>query len=89
MAGILQVFAFLIIPALIGRLFTREPLKVLITGWLLGLCSSAFGLVASYKWDIPVAPVIVASLSLFFFLVLFMISLFKAHKMRLLNAKSN
>ena len=89
MAGILQVFAFLIIPALIGRLFTREPLKVLITGWLLGLCSSAFGLVASYKWDIPVAPVIVASLSLFFFLVLFMIVLFKANKMRSLSAKSN
>jgi zinc/manganese transport system permease protein len=70
MAGILQVFAFLIIPALIGRLFTREPLKVLITGWLLGLCSSAFGLAASYKWDLPVAPVIVASLSILFFLVL-------------------
>ena len=73
MAGILQVFAFLIIPALIGRLFTREPIKVLITGWLLGLVSSTFGIVASYKWDLPVAPVIVASLSALFFLVLLII----------------
>ena len=72
-AGILQVFAFLIIPALIGRLFTRKPIKVLITGWLLGLVSSTFGIVASYKWDMPVAPVIVASLSVLFFFVLLII----------------
>jgi zinc/manganese transport system permease protein len=70
MAGILQVFAFLIIPALIGRLFTREPLRVMIIGWLLGLVSSTFGIAASYKWDLPVAPIIVASLSLFFFFML-------------------
>lgn len=75
MAGILQVFAFLIIPALIGRLFTNEPLKILIWGWLLGFASSAFGVVASYKWDVPVAPLIVASLSTLFFLVL----MFKVH----------
>ncbi|MEN6375162.1 MAG: metal ABC transporter permease [Smithella sp.] len=70
MAGILQVFAFLIIPALIGRLFTREPLRILIGGWLLGLVSSLLGLFVSYKWDLPAAPLIVASLSLFFFLML-------------------
>ena len=73
MAGILQVFAFLIIPALIGRLFTRKPRRVLITGWLLGLVSSALGIIASYKWDLPVAPLIVASLSILFFLVLLII----------------
>jgi len=70
MAGILQVFAFLIIPALIGRLFTREPLRILIGGWLLGIISSLLGLSASYKWDLPAAPLIVASLSCFFFIML-------------------
>jgi len=70
MAGILQVFAFLIIPALIGRLFTREPLKVLISGWLLGFISSSFGVFASYRWDLPTAPLIVAALSLLYFLIL-------------------
>jgi len=53
MAGILQVFTFLIVPALIGRLFTKEPLKVLIGGWLLGFLFSSFGLFASYKWICP------------------------------------
>ena len=70
MAGILQVFAFLIIPALIGKLFTGKPHKVLIGGWLLGFLSSSFGLFASYKWDLPTAPLIVASLSILYFLML-------------------
>jgi zinc/manganese transport system permease protein len=83
MAGILQVFAFLIIPALIGRLFTKEPFRVLIAGWLLGLVSSAFGIVASYKWDLPVAPIIVASLSILFFLVLLIMGVFRKKKSRI------
>ena len=70
MAGILQVFAFLIIPALIGRLFTRNAGKVLVTGWLLGFCASAFGLFASYRWDLPTAPLIVAALGLVYFFML-------------------
>ncbi len=69
------VFAFLIISALIGRLFTREPIKVLITGWLLGLVSSTFGIVASGKGDLPAAPVIVVSLSVLFFFVLLFVAL--------------
>ena len=43
MAGILQVFSFLVIPALIGRLFFKEPFKVLMTGWLVGVVVSATG----------------------------------------------
>ncbi|HEX7533708.1 MAG TPA: metal ABC transporter permease [Syntrophales bacterium] len=92
MAGILQVFAFLIIPALIGRLFTRKPIKVLITGWLLGLVSSTFGIVASYKWDMPVAPVIVASLSVLFFFVLLIIGVFRkrnGHDLKTLSGCQN
>ncbi|MEN6623800.1 MAG: metal ABC transporter permease [Smithella sp.] len=70
MAGILQVFAFLIIPALIGKLFTRKLSLVLIGGWLLGFASSSIGLLISYKWDIPTAPLIIASLSFLYFLML-------------------
>lgn len=70
MAGILQVFAFLIIPALIGKLFTGKLSLVLIGGWLLGFISSSIGLLVSYKWDIPTAPLIIASLSFFYFLML-------------------
>jgi len=77
MAGILQVFAFLIIPALIGKLFTEKPIKVLICGWLLGFLSSSFGLFASYQWDLPTAPLIVASLSILYFTMLLVKVIFK------------
>lgn len=70
MAGILQVFSFLVIPALIGRLFFREPSRVLMTGWLVGVLVSMGGIFLSFKLDIPTAPVIVAGLALSFFLVL-------------------
>ncbi len=70
LAGILQVFSFLVIPALIGRLYTRDPIKILLKGWLIGLGVSLFGVSLSYKLDIPTAPLIVASLSLIFFFLL-------------------
>jgi len=70
MAGVLQVFSFLIIPALIGRLFFREPMKVLLTGWLAGVLVSMGGIFASLKLDIPTSPAIVAGLALIFFLLL-------------------
>ena len=70
MAGILQVFSFLVIPALIGRLFTRKPFKVLMIGWALGMLVSLVGISLSYKFDLPTAPVIVLSLSIIFFALL-------------------
>jgi zinc/manganese transport system permease protein len=71
-AGILQVFAFLIIPALIGRLFTTKILRVIVSGWLIGLLSSLFGIAASYKWDLPLAPLVVSAMGGLFFLMLWL-----------------
>ena len=70
LAGILQVFAFLVIPALIGRLLGTSPAKALITGWLIGLGAGIFGLTFSYALDLPAAPLIVSSLCLAFFCLL-------------------
>jgi zinc/manganese transport system permease protein len=70
LAGILQVFSFLVIPALIGRLFSKKPSRVLMTGWLIGLGVSVFGIVFSYGFDFPTAPVMVSSVSLTFFILL-------------------
>jgi zinc/manganese transport system permease protein len=70
MAGILQVFSFLVIPALIGRLFFQEPSRVLMTGWLVGVLVSMAGIFLSFKLDIPTAPVIVAGLACMFFVML-------------------
>lgn len=70
MAGILQVFSFLVVPALIGKLFFKKPLQVLLIGWLVGVIVSALGIFLSFKLDIPTAPVIVASLACMFFVML-------------------
>ncbi|KAF0219987.1 MAG: zinc/manganese transport system permease [Geobacteraceae bacterium] len=70
-AGILQVFSFLVIPALVGRLFFREPFKVLMVGWLVGVLISMGGIFLSFKLDIPTSPVIVAGLAVVFFALLF------------------
>lgn len=70
LAGILQVFSFLVIPALIGRLFFRDQRRVLVTGWLAGTLVSLAGVFLSFRLDIPTAPVIVAGLALVFFTLL-------------------
>jgi zinc/manganese transport system permease protein len=70
LAGILQVFSFLVIPALIGRLFSRKPVRILVTGWLIGLGVSIFGIFFSYRWDFPTGPVMVSLVSLMFFVLL-------------------
>jgi zinc/manganese transport system permease protein len=77
LAGILQVFAFLVIPALIGRLFFTSPMKILLTGWSAGTIASMAGVWASYTLDIPTAPVIVAGLAGVFFLLLAGKSIFR------------
>ncbi|OHB25575.1 MAG: hypothetical protein A2X84_13420 [Desulfuromonadaceae bacterium GWC2_58_13] len=70
MAGVMQVFSFLIIPALIGRLYFKEPRKVLLAGWLVGVVVSMGGIFASLRWDLPTSPAIVAGLTLMFFVLL-------------------
>jgi len=70
MGGILIVFSFLIVPALIGKLFTPAIPKVLIGGWLLGLFCSILGLFTSLRWDLPAASLIVVFLSFCYFVLL-------------------
>jgi len=69
-AGILQVFSFLVVPALIGKLWTKNLFKTLLAGWGIGFAASVLGLTLSYFCDLPTAPLIVASLSLGFFALL-------------------
>lgn len=77
MAGILQVFSFLIIPALIGRLFSTKPFTVLMIGWSIGLLITMVGLGLSYEMDLPTAPAIVTALSLTFFMLLLFKTIFQ------------
>lgn len=80
-AGILQVFSFLVVPALLGRLLFRTTGTVLVAGWIAGTAVSGGGIALSHLLDLPTAPVIVASLAILFFFSLAMkIFLFRAGK---------
>jgi zinc/manganese transport system permease protein len=70
LAGILQVFSFLVVPALIGRLYSKNPMTILVIGWLVGLAVSLLGIVISYAYDFPTGPVMVSLVSLMFFILL-------------------
>jgi zinc/manganese transport system permease protein len=65
MAGVLLVFGFLVIPAVAGLLATRRPGVAMAIGWGFGFLASAMGLVASVSMDMPAAPSILVTLTVF------------------------
>lgn len=60
-AGVLLVFSYLIVPAAIAGLFTLTVRARLFIAWALGAALSAAGLYASWTWDLPTGPAIVAA----------------------------
>jgi zinc/manganese transport system permease protein len=62
-SGILLVFSYLVIPAVVSSLFLRGIAKRLLAGWSLGIAASAAGLLCSYRYDIAAGPVIVVFLT--------------------------
>lgn len=65
MAGVLLVFGFLVIPAVAGLLATRRPGVAMTIGWIFGFVASAAGLVLSVSLDMPAAPSILVTLTVF------------------------
>jgi zinc/manganese transport system permease protein len=63
-AGVLLVFSFLIVPAVIGNLFTRRLGAVLAIAWTTGILASAAGLAGSYAFDLPTGAAMVAAFAL-------------------------
>jgi len=63
-AGVLLVFCFLIIPAVIGMLFTRRMGPALLIGWGAGIAASAAGLLGSFLLDLPTGAAMVLSFAL-------------------------
>ncbi len=61
-AGVLLVFSFLVIPAVIASLFAHRISTRLLIGWGVGIAACAVGLTASYRFDLPTGPSVVASL---------------------------
>jgi zinc/manganese transport system permease protein len=60
-AGVLLVFAYLIVPAALAGLFTPDLLRRLLLAWALGVALTAAGLYASWTWDLPTGPAIVSA----------------------------
>lgn len=63
-AGILTVFAFLILPASLSVILGGNWTTKLVVGWLAGLAASFAGLLFSLRLDVPSAPVIITLLGL-------------------------
>jgi zinc/manganese transport system permease protein len=62
--GVLMVFTFLVVPAAIAFLFTRDMRRLAIISWVSGAVASALGLWASYRFDLPTGPLIVCTYGL-------------------------
>ena len=65
-AGVLLAYAFLMIPAAIATLFTKDWGRALKIGWGVGFVSSLAGLMLSYSFDLPYGPTLVLTLGAFF-----------------------
>ena len=77
-AGVLLVFTYLVVPAMIAMLFARSFLPRLMIGWGVGILISITGVVSSYTLDFPTGAAVVASAGL----ILFLISLWKGLSIR-------
>jgi zinc/manganese transport system permease protein len=60
-AGVLLVFTFLVVPAAIAFLFTRNVRPLIAVSWLSAAVASAAGLAVSFRFDLPTGPVIVCA----------------------------
>ena len=58
-AGVLMVFSFLVVPAVIANLFTGDKRRLTIIAWGSGALASVLGLWLSYTQDLPTGPLIV------------------------------
>ena len=61
LAGVLLVFAYLIVPATAAAVLARSARGRLLVGWALGLLVSVAGLVASWTWDLPTGATVVVT----------------------------
>jgi len=60
-AGVLLVFSLLIMPAVIGSIFSDQLPVVLLIAWSAGIAACAVGLTASYALDLPTGAAMVTA----------------------------
>jgi zinc/manganese transport system permease protein len=67
-AGVLLVFSFLIVPPVIGSIFSADVRAVLPIAWGAGILASATGLAGAYLLDLPTGAAMVSAFTLFLLL---------------------
>jgi len=67
-AGVLLVFSLLIVPAVIGSIFSGKLPVVLLIAWSVGIAACAAGLAGSYALDLPTGAAMVTALAGFLLL---------------------
>src|SRR3989338_4505427 len=67
-AGVLLVFSFLVIPASIARLWTRDFGKLLGGAWMIGLAANTLGIIISFWIDLPTGGTVIAVLGVIYLL---------------------
>ena len=63
-AGVLLVFSFLIVPAVIGFIFSTDVRVVLPVAWGAGIAAAAAGLAGAYALDLPTGAAMVMAFTL-------------------------
>jgi len=58
-AGVLLVFTFLVVPAVVAFLFSRRPGVLVAISWSVAGLASAAGLYLSFQFDLPTGPLVV------------------------------
>ena len=79
MAGVLQVFAYLIVPSVVGSVFFRTIRARLFFGWGLGFVLSLIGMALSYRFDLPAGAFMVVCFAALPVLLLLWASVFRVN----------
>jgi len=61
LAGVLLVFAYLVVPATAAAALARSARGRLLVGWAFGFLVSLGGLAASWRWDLPTGATVVVA----------------------------
>lgn len=63
--GVLLVFSYLVVPAVIAQMWAETVKARLLLGWLVAIVASTFGIVWSFYSDYPTGPAVVVMLAIF------------------------
>lgn len=87
-AGVLLVFSYLIVPAALAGLLANGLVPRILIAWALGAMLTALGLAASWNWDLPTGPAVVATFGTALALVVMVLAARMLTRLMLLRAGS-